>query len=259
MGRDRLHFTTDGHASQPPLLLLHGFLGDGRDFARVIDDLQTEFYCIRVDLPGHGQTKFASDYSMSHTANLILDILAILNLSQANLIGYSMGGRLALYLALIFPLQFPRVVLESASPGLLTVAEQSARQQQDGLLADRLEADFPTFLKHWYAQPLFQSLQHQPDFAVMYQRRLQNHPTELAKSLRQMGLGVQPSLWEALAQHQHPLLLLVGEGDRKFVALNQTMTHQCRSACVKVIAQAGHNIHFEQPLAWLAAIRQFLG
>jgi 2-succinyl-6-hydroxy-2,4-cyclohexadiene-1-carboxylate synthase len=253
---DRLYFTTAGHSHQPPLLLLHGFLGDRQDFAAVIAQLQTEFYCISVDLPGHGQTKFASDYAMVHTATLVLDVLTQLNLPHADLVGYSMGGRLALYLALNLPSLFPRVVLESASPGLS--ADRATRQQQDHELADRLIADFPKFLKDWYAQPLWQSLQSHPDFAVMHQRRLQNDPVELAKSLRQMGLGAQPSLWEALTQHRQPLLLLVGESDRKFVAINQAMSNCCPTADLKVISPAGHNIHLEQPGAWLAAIRQFL-
>jgi 2-succinyl-6-hydroxy-2,4-cyclohexadiene-1-carboxylate synthase len=258
MGRDRLYFTTDGPPRQPPLLLLHGFLGDSRDFAEVTTHLQTEFYCIRVDLPGHGQTQGISDYGMNHTANLILDVLSSLNLTQAHLMGYSMGGRLALYLALHFPWQFPRVIVESASPGLLTTAERSARRQQDAALADRLVADFPKFLNDWYRQPLFRSLPHHPDFASMQQRRWQNNPVELANSLRQMGLGTQPHLWDALAQHQAALLLLAGEGDRKFVAINQAMANCCAKARLQVISQAGHNIHLEQPLAWLAAIRQFL-
>ena len=258
MSYDRLYFTTVGYPRHPPLLLLHGFLGDSRDFAGVMAHLQAEFYCICVDLPGHGQTGFTTDYSMNYTADLILDVLGILHLTQTNLVGYSMGGRLALYLALNFPWQFPRVIVESASPGLLTVGEQAARKQQDAALADRLVTDFPKFLNDWYGQPLFQSLQLQPDFALIQQRRLQNQPAALAKSLRHMGLGTQPSLWEELAQHREAILLLVGEGDHKFVAINQAMANCCPSVCLKVIPHAGHNIHLEQPLAWLTAIRHFL-
>jgi 2-succinyl-6-hydroxy-2,4-cyclohexadiene-1-carboxylate synthase len=256
---DRLHFTAYGNPAHPPLLLLHGFLGDRHDFATVIPDLQTQFYCLSVDLPGHGQTRFAGDYGMANTAQLVIHLLDELQLAQVQLVGYSMGGRLALYLALQFPLRFPAPIIESASPGLPTAPERTARCQQDQALADRLLANFPQFLEDWYAQPLFHTLRHHPNFAVMQQRRLRNDPLELAKSLRQMGLGSQPNLWDALPQHQQPLLLLVGEHDRKFVTINQAMANLCPTAELAVIPAAGHNVHIEQPEAWLAAIGQFLG
>lgn len=196
------HFIRDGHPDCPPILFLHGFLGSCHDFERVVSDLQANFCCIRVDLPGHGSTRWTGSYTMEQTAAAIAQFLTDRHIAQANLVGYSMGGRLALYLALHFPERFPGAVIESASPGLQTSAEQQARLQQDTALAERLEADFPQFLAEWYAQPLFASLKQHPGFAKVLEQRAQNHSAELARALRGMSVGRQPSLWDRLPDHR---------------------------------------------------------
>ncbi|OLP19190.1 2-succinyl-6-hydroxy-2,4-cyclohexadiene-1-carboxylate synthase [Leptolyngbya sp. 'hensonii'] len=253
-----IHCITDGHPDSPPLLLLHGFLGSSREFEPLLPHLTPEFYCIRVDLPGHGQTCWFEDYSMQRIARAIVQLLCDRQINQTALLGYSMGGRLALYLALNFPEQFPTGVIESASPGLQTAAEQQARLQQDLVLADWLEADFPQFLAEWYAQPLFASLKRHPSFPQVLEQRLQNHPSELAKSLRGMSLGRQPNLWPQLAAHPHPLLLVVGEYDRKFVALNQAMADLAPMTQLAIVPHSGHAVHVEQPTAFAHCVVPFL-
>jgi 2-succinyl-6-hydroxy-2,4-cyclohexadiene-1-carboxylate synthase len=254
---DRLHAVFDGNPNCPPLLFLHGFLGSCREFEPIMAQLTPEFYCLRVDLPGHGQTRWPGEYAMERTARAIGQFLTEHQIQQANLVGYSMGGRLALYLALNFPEQFPMVVIESASPGLKTAAERHARLQHDLALADRLEADFPQFLAEWYAQPLFASLKCHDSFAQILKQRSQNSPAELAKSLRGMSTGRQPSLWQRLAGHRHPLLLVVGERDRKFVAINQAMAMLGATIQLDIIPQSGHVVHLEQPTAFAERIAAF--
>jgi 2-succinyl-6-hydroxy-2,4-cyclohexadiene-1-carboxylate synthase len=246
----------------PIVLFLHGFLGSGEDFGPVIEPLSDDYHCLTIDLPGHGQTRVTGaneQYGMVPTAMAIVELLDRLGIPQCVLVGYSMGGRLALYLALHFPHRFPQSVLVSASPGLEQAADRQARLQHDWDLARQLEADFPGFLERWYGQPLFQSLRRLPQFAALQQRRSHNRPPELAQSLRYLSTGRQPALWAALSQHSAPLLLLVGEDDRKFCQINQAMGDCCAAAQVAIVPNCGHAPHLEQPAAFVQQVRSFLG
>ncbi|MER3432025.1 MAG: 2-succinyl-6-hydroxy-2,4-cyclohexadiene-1-carboxylate synthase [Leptolyngbya sp. ERB_1_1] len=238
------------------VVFLHGFLGSGAEFDPIV--AQVPDCWMTIDLPGHGNTRFSEEYTMVNTASAIIDLLNQLKIDQANLVGYSMGGRLALYLALNHPERFPKAVIESGSPGLKTEQERAARIDRDRDLAMQIETDFDHFLIDWYNQPLFQSIKAHPNFEEMLKERSRNNPIELARSLREMGTGMQPSLWEKLKSHHYPLLLMVGECDRKFVALNQEMASLCKTAEISIVPNAGHNIHFEKPECYVDQIRTFL-
>lgn len=256
------HYSLSGNADKPLILFLHGFMGDSNEFNEVISLLSDQFYFLTVDLPGHGKTRVLGGdvcYTMSNTAHALIDLLDQLNIQQCFLAGYSMGGRLALYLNLYFPERFPKVVLEAASPGLKTQRERLERIQRDWELARKLEnSDFSEFLSNWYNQPLFASLKKHPDFESLIASRLQNNPLELAKSLQNLGTGCQPSLWEKLKQNKNPLLLLVGEYDVKFRSINSDMARLCESAKLEIVSNCGHNIHFENSKAFVEKLIMFL-
>jgi 2-succinyl-6-hydroxy-2,4-cyclohexadiene-1-carboxylate synthase len=258
-----LHHEFIGDPAHPPIVFLHGFLGRGADFAEIAQILRDRYSSLLIDLPGHGQSLLTDDrdYTMAATAQLIIDRINQLQLPPAYLYGYSMGGRLALYLAIHYPTYFHHTLLESASPGCRTEPEQQLRQQADLTLADGLEqttiANFSNFLKCWYEQPLFQSLQRHPNFAKLYKQRLQNNSQFLAKSLRGMGTGFQPSLWADLATHDRPLHLLTGELDQKFTEVQTAMRTIAPPVTGSVIQQTGHNIHWENPGAVIREIASF--
>ncbi len=257
----QFHTIKQGNPELPVVLFLHGFMGDSGDFDRVIERLSPHFCCLAIDLPGHGKTRVEGDeslYTMPHTAHAIVNWLDQQHYSHCFLVGYSMGGRLALYLALHFPQRFPKVVLESASPGLTTEAERTERLHHDRALAEQLEADFVSFLSYWYSQPLFHTLRQHPAFEQVKERRSRNRPSELAQSLRYLSTGLQPSLWELLAQHRQPLLLLVGAHDDKFRAINQAMVAHCPTAQLQTVANCGHTIHLENTDAFSNYVYTFL-
>lgn len=223
--------------------------------------LSNEFYCLAIDLPGHGKTEVVGGdqaYSITVTANGIIQFLNALSIQKCGLVGYSMGGRLALYLSIYFPETFCKTVLESASPGLKTQAEREQRAQRDRVLADQLEANFSRFIKEWYDQPLFASLQQHPRFQSMRDRRLKNNPVGLARSLRYLSTGCQPSLWHELQNSSVSLLLLAGELDQKFLGLNTEILSLCNLAQLEIIKNCGHNIHLEQATLFTEKIRAFL-
>ncbi len=258
----KFQYSLRGNRDKPLILFLHGFMGDSNDFNEVISLLSDQFCCLTVDLPGHGKTRILGGeecYTMSNTAHALIHLLEQLNVKQCFLVGYSMGGRLALYLTLHFPERFSKVVLESASPGLKTKRDQLERRQRDLELAHKLEtSDFSSFLSSWYNQSLFASLENHPAFELLIASRLINNPFELAKSLRNLSIGCQPSLWDKLKQNRNPLLLLVGEYDAKFLAINSEMAGLCKSVRLEMVNNCGHNIHFENPKKFVENVQKFL-
>ncbi|MEA5583430.1 2-succinyl-6-hydroxy-2,4-cyclohexadiene-1-carboxylate synthase [Nodularia harveyana UHCC-0300] len=261
-----LNYTSINNSNKPFILFLHGFIGNLHEFQPVIKLLNKEFSFLTIDLPGHGKTQVLGGdeyYKMENIAIAIINLLNNLKINQCFLVGYSMGGRLALYLTLNFPERFPKVILESASPGLATERERLARINSDNQIARKLartttKTDFATFLRNWYIQPIFGAIKNHPQFETMLENRLQNHPSELAKSLQIMGTGNQPSLWEKLPENTIPLLLLVGEHDQKFRDINAEIAQKYPMTQLKIINQAGHNIHLENTEEFVRNIRQFL-
>ncbi len=268
----RFTYFCKGDLSHPAILFLHGFMGDCTEFEEAIADASKQFYCVAINLPAHGETDVTEQttdqvadqddyYTIQSTANLVIRFLGFLRIEQCFLVGYSMGGRLALYLAIYFPHYFRKVVLESASAGLLTTAEKSDRLAKDQKLATELEnlehGDFRLFLENWYQQSIFASLRSHPNFPQMLEKRLNNSPAQLAKSLRNLSLGRQPSLWESLPENEVPLLLLVGELDLKFVQINQQMQQLCKLSQLDIVPNCGHNIHFENPNLFIERMQSF--
>lgn len=250
------HFTTAGDDTFPPLLLLHGWMGNGEDYAQIIEVLKSSFYCIAIDLPGHGKTEVTggdSGYSFIHTAQGIIQLLDSLGINRCSIAGYSFGGRLALYLALEFPDRFDRAILESTSPGLETEIDRQTRIIQDWQIIDRLETDnFANFVRYWYQQPIFSELSSHPSFNHLVQRRIEtNQPDNLIKSLVYAGLGMQPYLGDRLKVHTQLISLIVGELDRKFVDIGRAMNRSCPAITLTIIPDCSHNVHFQQPQSWI--------
>ena len=256
----RIHYKTLGSERLPPLLILHGFLGDCDDFDGVLPLLSEYFYCILPDLPGHGKTvTIAPDragYGFDEVVRSLSSLLDDLSIDRASLLGYSMGGRIALYATIKQPSRFSQTILESASPGLRTRQEREARIAKDSAIARKLETiPFDTFLTNWYANPLFDSLhKHSSLFEDMLKRRRRNNPLLLAKALRGLSTGKQASMWPYLSRIKSPLLLMFGTEDKKFASISYEISHEMIKACEKNKKESvslcpflslGHSIHLE--------------
>jgi 2-succinyl-6-hydroxy-2,4-cyclohexadiene-1-carboxylate synthase len=258
----RYHYELVGQG--PPLVLLHGFTGSSENWQRVVAHLQDHSCLLTVDLLGHGQTEAPVDaerYAMAHAAADVIALVDTMIGKSCHLLGYSMGGRLALYLALSYPDRFRSLILESASPGLASEAERRDRQQRDNNLADQIEqGGIEAFVNYWETLPLFSSQQNLLPATQQQLRaqRLKHRPIGLANSLRGMGIGVQPSLWEQLPDMQLPVLLIAGGLDTKFVSIAHQMYDLLPRAHKVIVPDAGHTVHLEQPEAFCQVISDFL-
>ncbi|MCC6612456.1 MAG: 2-succinyl-6-hydroxy-2,4-cyclohexadiene-1-carboxylate synthase [Anaerolineae bacterium] len=256
------HVQIDGDG--PPLVLLHGFTGSSASWSAHVESFARRYRVIRPDLPGHGRTPAPSDArcTMALVARDIADLIAQQADAPATLLGYSMGGRLALYVALHHPQHIAALILESASPGLVTEAERAARRASDDALAQHLLDDgLRAFVDAWERVPLFASHARLPAEVQAAQRtaRLSNDAQGLAHSLRGMGTGSQPSLWDALPTCALPVLLISGADDAKYTAIATRMADAMPNAQHVVIADSGHTAHLEQPNAFRAAVEAFGG
>jgi 2-succinyl-6-hydroxy-2,4-cyclohexadiene-1-carboxylate synthase len=262
MTADRLHYHVQGPEDAPAILFLHGFLGTSADWDGLVSVLARRYRCITVDLPGHGASANVSAelFTMDGAAQALTDVLDAEGIDRAAVVGYSMGGRLALYFALHHAVRCRALVLESASPGLPTEAERAARRAADETRARQLETTpFDDFLRGWYAQPLFASLYHQAGRVErLLEARRHASPQALAQALCGLGTGQQPSLWAHLPGLALPALALAGALDAKYAALAEAMAAQAPPMQAALIPDAGHNVHLEQPDAWLAHVCAFL-
>jgi len=190
----------------------------------------------------------------------IIELADKLEADSFSLVGYSMGGRLALYFSGIYAMRVDRLVLESASPGLQDEKDRTARRERDARLAQELEqGDLDRFLDNWYAQPLFETIkQDRARFETMLRRRKEQDARQLAKSLRGMGTGNQPSLWHELPSHRIPAVLIAGEHDAKYCGIAATMAEACAAMEVDIVPGCGHNVHFENPARYTDCLRRFL-
>jgi 2-succinyl-6-hydroxy-2,4-cyclohexadiene-1-carboxylate synthase len=246
------------------LVLLHGFTGSTESWAAHGPVFASYYRTIVVDLLGHGQTEAPTDptrYTIEQSASDLAGLLTTIAPGPINLLGYSMGGRLALYFALHYPYLVQQLILESASPGLPDATAQQERVRSDEKLANDIETQgMAAFVERWEALPLFATQQALPAAtqSTLHKQRLRNRPHGLANSLRGMGTGAQPSLWEQLSTLSVPTLLLAGALDQKFRVIAEQMATYLPKATVAIIPDAGHTIHLEQPKAFQTAVINFL-
>lgn len=255
----------------PAPVLLHGFTGSSASWGDALVDALASAHRapILVDAPGHGGRAGETDPGAFTAARVRALVDEAAGWSGAHdgsgapfpLVGYSMGGRLALSYAVAHPERVSALVLESASPGLETSRARARRRAADEALAARLERDgIEPFVDRWEALPLFESRGALPAAVQARQRalRLRNDPRSLAAALRGLGTGVLPSYWDALPGLDRPVLLLVGALDRKFVDIAGRMETLLPRAELRVVPGAGHTVHLERPDAWVEAVVGFL-
>jgi 2-succinyl-6-hydroxy-2,4-cyclohexadiene-1-carboxylate synthase len=210
-------------AQSPTLVFLHGFLGNAFDWNEVVTYLP--FSSLSLDLPGHGGAPFTPDF-----CSMILEETK--NFAPLHLVGYSMGGRLALQFAARYPEKMGSLTLLSAHLGLKTGHE--SRLEKDSALAKQLlSLSIDEFLRIWYDQPIFKTLVAKMDIRS---KRAKQNREHLSLALQTFSLGHQPDL------SSQPAHLIAGEQDATYRAHYQNLPHT-------LIPNAGHAAHLENPKA----------
>ncbi|MBA2533698.1 MAG: 2-succinyl-6-hydroxy-2,4-cyclohexadiene-1-carboxylate synthase [Rubrobacter sp.] len=259
---DNLNYEVCGDRLTPAVLFLHGFMGSSSDWQDVMASIGDRAFCIALDLPGHGASLGLTpeSYTMEGTARAAMRVLDELEVQRPIMVGYSMGGRLALYLALRYPERCAGLFLESASPGQESEEERKVRRAADEERAKRLESgDFEQFLSDWYRQPLFASLARKDSLlGQTVEARLRNDPVELAKSLRGMGTGSQPSLWGELENLVVSALAVAGGLDEKYAMISSRMAGISPRIESELVRGSGHNVHAEAPAEYVALLERFI-
>jgi 2-succinyl-6-hydroxy-2,4-cyclohexadiene-1-carboxylate synthase len=252
--------------SGPPVLLLHGFTGRGASWTTLASFLRRLGHrTIVVDLLGHGRSDAPADparYAVGRQAHDLVSLLDRLDARPADVVGYSMGARLALRLAADRPDAVRRLVLESPSAGIADAAERVARRDRDETLALCLERDgIEAFVQRWERQPLFASHAALPARVRNRMRlvRLANRPLGLAASLRGAGQGVADPLHDRLGTITAETLVVAGELDPIGLARAKAVREGIPRARLELVAGAGHAPHLERPAAYRRLVAAFLG
>ena len=236
--------------SAPRLALVHGFTQTSRSWDGLIPLLRDRMSplpeIVAVDAPGHGDRHDLE-------VGLVDGALAIgAAAGRATYVGYSMGGRLCLHLALARPDLVEALVLIGATAGIDDDAERAARRIADEALATEIEqVGVDVFLERWLALPLFAGL---PRDRASVDDRRRNTAAGLASSLRLAGTGAQEPLWDRLGDVRMPVLVLAGARDEKFSAIGRRIADRVDGATFATVEAAGHAAHLEQPERTVDAI-----
>ena len=257
-----LSFHTKGLRSKPALLLLHGFLGSSDDWRFLVEYLEQSFYLILIDLPGHGESVSVSAMNneqgaLSFIHKPIDKILEHLDIQRLSVLGYSLGGRIAMSYALAFPDKIQYLIIESGHFGLACAAEKKARQQSDQYWAERFNSEpLADVLQDWYSQPVFAELSSSSRQLLIAERQRYSGKM-LGDVLLAFSLAHQPDYTKAFALASFSILFICGENDQKFTAIGKRLEHEGIVDQCRIIAGAGHNVHRVQAKSMAITIESY--
>jgi len=237
---------------RPVLVLAHGFTQTGRLWGEFGSLLGVGRSLLGVDLPGHGGSA-AVVADVPGSADLLVE--AVPTAEPFDLLGYSLGARVALHAALAHPERIRRLVLIGATAGIEDPEAREARVARDEALAMELESsgDLEGFLRRWLAAPMFAAIA-RPDLA----ERLRNTPAGLASSLRSAGTATSEPVWDRLEQMSIPMLALAGATDARFSAAALRITASVPNGVCSLVSGAGHAAHLAQSELSAAIVGAFL-
>ena len=251
-GDARLSYFVAGDG--PPVTLLHGFTQSGRSWREVIAHMPEGWMWIVPDLRGHGETQLrhGAPCSMDACTADLVRLWDELGVERSHVVGYSMGGRLALHVAARCPNRVFSLLTVGAHAGLEEDARED-RRRGDEALARRIERDgIEAFVSYWGSLPLFRGLERRgPAYVAEVRReRLRNNIAGLACSLRGMGAGAMQPLWEDLARVNFPGTFVAGGLDHGYVTSARRLAAAVPQGRVEIVPRAGHAVHQEDPEAF---------
>lgn len=264
---DRYHVEHHGDPNGEAVLFLHGFSQSSATWLPVIEELLgtregERLHLVLLDLIGHGRSAKPEDpapYALDHVVESIEALRVSAGLGRIHLVGYSMGGRIALAYAVRYPGSLRTLVLESASFGPRTPEERASMAERDRALAERLHASTPEEFAGWWAQmPVLASQGDLPDAmreAEAAMRR-DNDVRALALATLGAGQGAMPDLWDAASRLPVPLTYLTGTRDERYAALASAAEAEWGLDVRRF--QTGHNVHLEAPEEYTRTLSEVL-
>ncbi len=264
LGDLSLNVVVHGNGKGSALIVLHGFTGSVETWSPFLADWGRRRTVVAIDLLGHGDSDAPDDPERYRVEYAVADILAVadrLGFHAFDLLGYSLGGRVALHLTLAALERVRSLILESVSPGILDPAERQARIASDEDLAKVLEEEgILAFVDRWERMPLFASQATLPADvrARLRAQRLRGNPRGLANSLRGIGAGRMPALQPSLDQIKRPMLAIVGALDTKYLGVGRDLVARVPSARLVIVPEAGHAVHLERPDLFNRLVVDFL-
>jgi 2-succinyl-6-hydroxy-2,4-cyclohexadiene-1-carboxylate synthase len=254
----------DVEGSGPPLLMLHGFTGSAGTWSELLPTVRERHRVMSPDLLGHGRSEAVREpqrYRLDRQADDLAALLSALGVSSADILGYSMGARIALRLAVDHPERVDRLVLESPSPGIADPVARERRTADDEALAIALDRDgIELFMDAWEQQPLFAShADLPPETRARLRRERTSHDARaLAASLRGGGQGAMEPIGAALGRITASSLVIAGALDEAGYRRARHTAEGIPDARFETIDGAGHNPHLERPAAFTALLASFL-
>ena len=256
----RLNYFVTGEGE--PITLLHGFTQSGRSWQEVVSAMPAGWRFVVPDLRGHGETRLrpGAACTMDACATDLEMLWGHLGVDRTHLVGYSMGGRLALHVAARRPERLLSLLTIGAHAGLEPEAREG-RKLGDEALAERIEKDgVEAFVDYWSGLPLFAGLERRgPSFvAQLRAERMKNTVAGLAASLRGMGAGVMEPVWDQLGRVNVPCTFVAGQLDHEYVASARRLAASVPSGLLAVVPRTGHAIHQERPEAFTRVLAAHL-
>lgn len=249
-----------GDPARAWIVALHGFGGSGLDF-EALAAVDATANLLAVDLLGHGESARAeldAAYAVERQVRGVSDVLEAMALPQPHLLGYSMGARLALNVALALPRALAGLTIISGTAGLDDPGERAARRRWDHEMAAVADThDAAAFDRRWAQLPLIASCRAntpEPWGTRLLARRATSDTRALARSLRAMGTGTMPSVWERLSEIDLPVQIVIGAQDHKYVELGQRLWRALPTSDLHVVSGSGHAPHVEQAAAVAAIV-----
>lgn len=243
----------DDDRFERPLLCLHGFTHTGAQFNHLSTHLNRPI--VAPDL--HAQTD--SPIQIDSTLMAIEDIINLVG-QPLPVLGYSMGGRLALSLSIERPDLVERVIVVSAGPGIADPSKRAARAAEDDRLADRImQIGVSAFLDDWLRRPLTSTVSIDGEAAIADRAvREENPAAGLAAALRGLGQGAYPYLGDRLGELTMPLLAVSGAEDERYGEQAEALAAAVPDGRHVVIDRVGHNVVLQAPEALGVVVEEFL-
>lgn len=237
--------------------MLHGFMGSGKAFDHLIDELSDFCNPITIDLAGHGKTESPDEpkyYTAEWQVHQLKSISQRLKFENLYLYGYSMGGRLAFQMVASYSDLFSGAVIESAHCGIESEYERSKRIETDEKRALQIEKNFSGFIDGWMNLPLFQ--QTSDRFKNKYEEIMREQkPENMSASLRGFGAGVMPNVCGQIIKKNMYFTFITGEHDLKYVEVMSDIATRCKYSNLHIIKEAGHRVHTDQPMELIKILK----